>query len=137
MLGFIPDDKELTRLLGAGKVSVFRKLCRAIGDLYMTEPVWNSGGKKWMYEYKYRKGGKTLCAFYIRENTLGFMVIFGMAERAEFEAERRNISLFVQRAYDVATTYHDGKWMMLDLSDLSCLDDIGRLLRIKRRPVKK
>ena len=25
------------------------------------ERLWNTGGKNWTYEYKYRRGGKTLC----------------------------------------------------------------------------
>ena len=29
--------------------------------------LWNKGGKAWAYEYKYRQGGKTLCALYARE----------------------------------------------------------------------
>lgn len=137
MLDQIPVENELKTMLGSGKFAVLRKLCCAIEELYAIPPVWNSGGKKWIYEYKYRKSGKTLCALYMKENTLGFMVIFGAAEREKFEAERQHYSAFVQNVYDGATTYHDGKWMMLELADLSCFEDLKRLLRIKRKPDKK
>lgn len=52
------------------------------------EQMWNHGGKNWTYEYKYRRGGKTLCALYAKEQTIGFMVILGKDERTKFESMR-------------------------------------------------
>ena len=89
--------------------------------------VWNKGGKAWDYEYKYRRGGKTLCALYARENCVGFLVILGKEERAKFEAERENYTKEVQ-------TNHDGKWIMFEPADTSLFQDFMRLLRIKRKP---
>ena len=99
--------------------------------------LWNGGGKAWTYEYKYRRGGKTLCALYAREKKIGFMVIFGKAEQAAFEAERGQYSQRVQAIYDGAKTYRDGKWVMFEPADLSMVDDFVRLLAIKRRPNRK
>ena len=76
------------------------------------EQLWNHGGKKWIYEYKYRKGGKTLCALYAKEQTIGFMVILGKDERAKFESLREVFSNETQKIYDETTTFHDGKWLM-------------------------
>ena len=101
------------------------------------ERTWNSGGKAWVYEYKYRRGGKTLCALYARENCLGFMVILGRDERAKFESDRANYSEEVQRAYDEAATYHDGKWIMFEPHDVSLFGDFMKLLKIKRKPNRK
>ena len=42
--------------------------------------LWDKGGKAWKYEYKYRRGGKTLCVLYARENCVGFMIILGKTE---------------------------------------------------------
>ena len=101
------------------------------------ECLWNNGGKAWTYEYKYRRGGKTLCALYARKNCVGFMVILGKEERAKFEAERNNFSKQVQDVYDEAKTYHDGKWLMLEPTDSSLFDDYIRLLAIKKKPNRK
>ena len=101
------------------------------------ECLWNKGGKAWTYEYKYRMGGKTLCALYARENCVGFMVILGRDERAKFENDKDNYTEEVQRIYDETKTYHDGKWMMFELTDTSLFDDFIRLLRIKRKPNRK
>ena len=48
---------------------------------------------------KYRRGGKTLCALYARENCIGFMVILGKDEREKFEAGRNEYSESVRKIY--------------------------------------
>lgn len=137
MLEKIPDIQEITDLIGEQLYSVWTKLCELIECKYEMEQLWNSGGKLWKYEYKYRRGGKTLCSLYARENYIGFMVILGKAEREKFEADRKSFSDTILKIYDETKTYHDGKWIMLELTDNSLFDDIEKLMLIKRRPNKK
>ena len=88
MLDKIPNFYDMIALFGQSLYDVWQKLCSAIDEQYDMDCIWNSGGKAWTYEYKYRRGGKTLCALYARENCIGFMVILGKDERARFEADR-------------------------------------------------
>lgn len=132
-----PSEDELKTLLGTEKSGVWQRLCQAVEQRYAIVPVWGPGGKKWIYEYKYRKGGRTLCALYAGERATGFMVILGAAEREKFEAERAFHSEFVLNAYDSATTYHDGKWIMFEPEGAACAEELARLLGIKRKPDRK
>jgi len=127
----------MVALIGLQLFEVWIKLCDLIESKYDMEHLWNSGGKKWRYEYKYRKGGKSLCALYAKESVFGFMIIFGKDERVKFEANRNDYSLEIQRVYDESTTYHDGKWMMFELTDTLLFPDMEKLLLIKRKPNKK
>ena len=129
--------EELERLAGTEKAGIFYDFVDIINSLYDMEQTWNNGGKKWTYEYKFRKSGKTLCAFYFKENTLGLMIIFGKDERAKVEEIRNSLSPDVLKAYDNAQTFHDGKWVMLNLTDYSIAEDLKKLLIIKRKPTKK
>ncbi|MDE7214347.1 MAG: DUF3788 domain-containing protein [Clostridia bacterium] len=129
--------EELERLAGTEKAGIFYDFVDIINSLYDMEQTWNNGGKKWTYEYKFRKSGKTLCAFYFKENTLGLMIIFGKDERAKVEEIRNSLSPYVLKAYDNAQTFHDGKWVMLNLTDYSIAEDLKKLLIIKRKPNKK
>lgn len=137
MTDITPDARQMTALLGEQLYGVWNRLCALIEERYDMERTWKSGGKAWVYEYKYRRGGKTLCALYARENCLGFMVILGRDERAKFESDRANYSEEVQRVYDEAATYHDGKWIMFEPHDVSLFGDFMRLLKIKRKPNRK
>lgn len=137
MLEKIPTADEMTTLVGQDLYDVWQKLCTAIDEKYDMECLWNKGGKAWTYEYKYRRGGKTLCGLYAREHCVGFMIIFGKDERSKVEAVREKLSKEVQVVYDEAKTYHDGKWVMFEPVDTSMFDDFIQLLAIKRRPNRK
>ncbi len=137
MLENIPSAEQLSQLLGVQLYEIWQKLCDLIEKEYDTERLWNKGGKDWTYEYKYRRGGKTLCALYARENRLWFMVVLGKDERVKFENDRDNFTKEVQSVYDGAQTFYDGKWVMFEPSDASLLEDFIKLLKIKRKPNRK
>lgn len=132
-----PAPEKLKTLIGEELYPVWTLLCQLIEQKYDMERFWNPGGKAWTYEYKYRRGGKTLCALYAKEQAFGFMVILGKNEQAKFEMERALFSGEVQEEYDKAVTYHDGKWLLFELKDTSLFRDIERFLLLKRRPNKK
>ena len=127
MLDTIPGKEELAAFVGDSLYDVWNRLCALVDETYDMDCLWGKGGKAWTYEYKYRRGGKTLCALYARENCVGFLVILG---KADYTKE-------VQERYDEAQTYHDGKWMMFQPVDTSLFPDFIRLLGIKRRPNRK
>lgn len=137
MLEHTPETEELEALLGQSLSAVWNGLCSVIEEKYDMERLWNSGGKAWVYEYKYRRGGKTLCALYARENRMGFLVIFGKTEQEKFEAARGEFSKIIQKCYNEATTYRDGKWVMFQPEDSSQFADFIRLLALKRKPNRK
>lgn len=137
MLDIIPSADQMTTLVGKSLYDIWIQLCALIDAKYDMERLWSSGGKAWIYEYKYRCGGKTLCALYARENCIGFMVILGKDERLKFENAREHYAEEVQRIYDETPTYHDGKWLMFNPVDSSLFEDFIRLLAIKRKPNKE
>ena len=129
--------EELEKLVGIDKVNIFYKIVDEITLLYDMDQTWNNGGKKWIYEYKFRKSGKTLCAFYFKENMLGFMIVFGKEERTKVEEIRNELSSDILETYDNAQTFHDGKWVMLNITDYSMIENLKKLLFIKKKPNRK
>ena len=137
MLDIIPTPEQMTALVGESLYEIWNKLCALIDENYDMDCLWDKGGRAWTYEYKYRRGGKTLCALYARENCVGFMIILGKDERLKFEQDRENYSKEVQKIYDETQNYHDGKWLMFEPIDTSLFDDFVKLLKIKRKPNRK
>ena len=133
----IPSQSTMIELLGQSLFEIWQSLCLAIEEKYDMERVWNAGGKNWTYEYKYRRGGKTLCCLYAKRNCIGFMIIFGKDERIKFEDIRNTLSHSIGRQYDAAKTYHDGKWVMFEPTNTDEFDDYMKLLAIKRKPNRK
>ncbi len=137
MLDTAPNAQEMTALVGESLYHVWNQLNALIEKNYDMDRAWNPGGKAWTYEYKYRRGGKTLCALYARENCVGFMVILGRNERLKFEADRDHYAKETQRVYDESLTYHDGKWLMFQPTDTQLFPDFIGLLQIKKKPNRK
>ena len=131
------DRPALLELTGERLTAVWQELCAAIEAEYDTDRLWGKGFGCWTYEYKYRRGGKTLCTLYAKENTVCLLVTLGKAEREKFEARRESFSGRIQEIYDNTQTYHDGKWLWIELQDSSLNGELLELLHIKRRPNRK
>ncbi len=128
-----PSGKDLQNIIGSTRYSIWEKLCAEIAARYRLDRVWHSGGKKWVYELKFRRGQKTICSFLFKEEFLGFMVIFGKPEQTRFEGHRNEFSPVIAEVYDAAKAYHDGKWLLFEaVEELTA--DFMNLLLIKRKP---
>lgn len=130
-------QEQLTVLLSNETLSVWTELTEAIDSLYDVDRLWDKGFGDWKIEYKYRRGGKTLCTFYAKEGAANLLITYGKAEREKFEAIKTSISKQLQEIYEMTTTLHDGKWLWIPLDDELKVEDIIEMLKIKRRPNRK
>ena len=55
MLENTPTQSTMIELLGQPLFEVLQELCSVIDEKYDMERLWNTGGKNWTYEYKYRR----------------------------------------------------------------------------------
>ncbi len=137
MLEKVPTAEELNQLIGEDIFKIWSAINNFIKDNYDMEMIWDNGGKAGVFELKYRKGGRTFCALYPREKGICVLIILGKNEREKFEASRENFSAYINNLYDNTHQYHDGKWLCLDITNSSLIEDIERLLLIKKKPNKK
>ncbi|MGN0554228.1 MAG: DUF3788 domain-containing protein [Oscillospiraceae bacterium] len=133
----MPSSKEICELIGSNKSNIWDSLTESIDRLYDMDRIWNKGFGDWVYEYKYRRGGKTLCAFYAKKDIANVIIILGKAEREKFELQRNDFSEQILSLYDMTKTYHDGKWLWIPLDEELSPDDIINMLKIKRKPNRK
>lgn len=127
----------LTELLGTAKAEKWQQLTACIEHFYEMDQLWNKGFGQWLYEYKYRRGGKTLCTFYAKQDAATLLVVLGKAEREKFDQQREAFSQALLMLYDTTESYHDGKWLWIPLDESLAEDEVLALLRLKRRPNRK
>ena len=137
MLERNPTVEELQALLGEELLAVWKGVTTAVDEKYEIYRLWDKGYREWVYEYKYRRGGKTLVTLYAKKETIGVQIIFGKDERVKVEANRENLSEEAMRIYDEAQVFHDGKWVMFFPKDESLNQDFMKMLALKRRPNRK
>lgn len=132
-----PYSEVQTLLKGAS--SAWEKLIGHIRFYYEMDEIWQEGKpthKNYNNLY-FKRGGRSFTIFGIREGYFIACIVLGKDEREKFDAGRDEFSETVCKEYDNAKTYHDGKWLGFDVSDESLIDDIIRLLEIKRKPNRK
>jgi len=110
----------------------FMDLVRFVRVNYIMDEFWN--GKD---ELKFRKSGETLVTLHINDGYFTALIIFGKVERAAFETSKSQFSEYINNYYDDSHTYHDGKWMFIDIKDGVYLNDIIGLIKIKKKPNRK
>ena len=129
--------EQVNTLLSKEALFMWNELTDAIDLLYDVDRLWNKGFGEWKIEYKYRRGGKTLCTFYAKENTAILLITYGKAEKEKFERMKEAVSNHLQDIYDRTETLHDGKWLWIPLDNEIRVEDIVEMLKIKRRPNRK
>jgi predicted RNA-binding protein with PUA-like domain len=70
-------------------------------------------------------------------NRFALLIVFGAEERTQAEAILDSLSTRTKKVYDEATTYHDGKWVLLTINSSEVVEDVMKLLEIKRKPKKR
>lgn len=129
--------EQVMGLLPEKTMQLWEEKTAAIDALYDVDRLWDKGFGCWQVEYKYRRGGKTLCTLYAREGEAVLLITYGKAEREKFDLIRDSVSEELQRIYDETKTLHDGKWLWIPLDDALKTEDMLAMLKIKRRPNRK
>ena len=134
----IKPYEEVKAMLGDAS-SAWEKLVGYVRYHYVMDEKW-AEGKPTHKHYNnlfIRRGGKSFLILSIREGYFIVCIVLGKDEREKFDEQRNNFSEVVLKKYNEAETLHDGKWLDFDVRDESLIDDIIRLLEIKRKPNRK
>jgi len=131
---------EVKSMLG-GASTAWEQLIGAIRYQYEVDEIWAEGKPthKHYNNLYFKRGGKALAYLCLREGHFLASVTLGGKERDAFEEQRTTFGEEIRREYDAAETLHDGKWLGFEIRDSNCflIDDIIRLLHIKRKPNRK
>lgn len=80
----------------------------------------------------FRKGGKSLCYIDTREGKSIITVVIGATLNEK--VQNANISQKAKDMFTNAKQFHDGKWLLFEVTSEEDVNDIKKLLAIKRRP---
>jgi hypothetical protein len=130
-----PGPEDLQRWMGPQAFAFWERVTAWIDENYpgVFAPDWLFGGKKHGWSLRYKKG-KSFCTLIPEKDRFAITIVFGADERTRVENSRVSLSAATKKAYDAATVYHDGKWLLLAVGDDRTLADMQQLLTLKRRP---
>jgi hypothetical protein len=134
----IKPYEQVKAMLGSAS-SAWEKLVGHIRFYYVMDEKWDKG-KATHKNYNnlfIRRGGKSLVMLGIREGYFIACIVLGKEEREKFAEQRDSFDEAVRAKFDEAEAYHDGTWLAFEIHDESLVDDMIRLIRLKRKPNRK
>ena len=81
---------------------------------------------------KYRKGGRTLVS--LVPDRGGFTALVVLGEKEVDAVRQLELGRHVRDVFDSATQLRDGRWLFISVKSARDVEDIERLLAVKRRP---
>ena len=133
-----PDKETILKLIGNKNYKRWTYIVQFIKNNYpgvFIKEDWIYGEKKHGWVLRYKKS-KSLCTLIPERNRLVIQIVLGTKEREQTEMILSELNPIIRQVYKKATTYHDGKWLFIAVDDDAILDDIIKLLTIKRKPKK-
>lgn len=91
------------------------------------QPGWN---------VKYQKAGRSLCTLYPMSGFFIALVVIGTKEEAEADLMAPILSEHVQQLLASSVSVMGGRWLMIHVTDEQILDDVKRLIQLRRK-IKK
>ena len=88
------------------------------------QPGWN---------VKYQKAGRSLCTLYPMPGYFIALVVIGAKEEMEVELMSPTLTAHVQGLLQSAGSLAGARWLMIHVTDEPILDDVKRLIQIRRK----
>ncbi len=127
-----PSRDELLRSLGTVS-GLWDELCSFINKSYQIEGEFKYYGSKTGWAYRGHKAGKALIMLFFEAGGLMAQIVLNPAQTEE--ALTSGLSLSTNKMIKEAKVYHDGRWLFINLKTEKELEDVKKLLQVKRKPV--
>ncbi len=132
-----PGEAEMLGFIGQPVSECWSALHAFLKDTYQVEPEFKFGGAKYGWVYSYRKGGRPLCDLFPESGAFTVLVVLGGKEAAEALSALDSFGPNVRACLENTPAFHDGRWLWIRVQQPRDVEDIQRLVLMKRRPVKK
>lgn len=127
-----PTAEEIASFIGG---DLWPELNRFLREDYHVEPSHSYSGCSAQpgWNVKYQKSGKSLCTLYPMEGFFIALVVVGNKEMAEAELSMPLCSEYTQEIFRQTAFSAGGKWLMLHVTSPQILEDVKRLIQIRRK----
>ena len=127
-----PTWEQVTEYIGSPLWAEFNE---RIQSAYQIKPCmeYSRCSMQAGWNIKYKKGGKSLCTLYPMQGYFIALVVVGSHELTEAEFLMPQCSDYVQTVFKNTKTGNGQKWLMLEVRDRGIMDDVFRLINLRKR----
>lgn len=127
-----PSESEIARFINS---PLWADLNDFLRESYQVEPSYSysgcSGQPGW--NVKYQKAGRSLCTLYPMPGYFIALIVIGAKEQMEAELIMPACAEYAQSLYEAAVFSMGGKWLMISVTDERILEDVKRLIQLRRK----
>ncbi|MHA2226712.1 MAG: DUF3788 domain-containing protein [Candidatus Hodarchaeales archaeon] len=131
-----PSEEEMISYIGKQAEMAWMELRQFLNDHYDFSPEVIYYGAKYGWTKRYRKSGKTLCSFFPEKGGFTTLITLGKKEVEKLESIQDDLSPSIKQLFDNTQQLHDGRWLWIRISSSNEINDIKKLIQIKRKPKK-
>lgn len=132
-----PTEKQILEFIGTKATKLWNELQEFLAENYDFQPELSYWGNNYGWTIRYRRGGKTLTAFYPENGGFTVQVILGKKEVEKFQGMREKLSTDIVQLFDETKQLHDGRWLWIKQPGTGTVEDIKKLIQLKRKPKSK
>jgi hypothetical protein len=130
-----PIEKEIADFIGEPAKEASVKLRRFLKENYdiVPEMIFD---KKHGWDVRYRKSGKTSITLTPEKGAVRILVVLGREESEKALSMRNELRPRMLKLIEDTKQLHDGRWLWIRLFQTGDVEDIEKLLPLKRKPKK-
>ncbi len=131
-----PDEAAISNWIGSENYERWKQILQFIEGNYQgifPSGDWMFGGRKHGWGLRFKRA-RSFCTLIPERNRLVILIVLGGKERDKVETVLHEFGPGIRNEYTRAATYHDGKWLAIAVDGDEILEDIKKLLVIKRKP---
>ena len=132
-----PTPDEILTTIGQPSGELWISLSQWIQSTYDVLPELKYGGAKYGWAMNYRKGGRAVCSLTPERGAFTALVVLGAQAAEEVLACLESFGPAARSSFENAHAFPDGRWLWIRVQQACDVEDIQRLLLIKRKPARK
>lgn len=128
-----PSSEELASYLECTAQKMWRELTSFIEKSFQAKAqiAYSVCSGKPGWNLKYKKSGKALCTLYPEKEFFIALVVLGQEDRALFDVVSTDYDSYIRDLYENSRLFNGTKWLMINVTDESILDDVKNLIKLK------
>ena len=132
-----PNEEEVAAFIGQPAGQFWSTHHHFVSETYDLSPEWKYEGAKSGWALYCRKSGRALLTLSPDSAGLSALVVLGAKEAARALSVVEDFGPNVRERLETAQVFHDGRWLFIRVQDPRDVEDIQRLLLIKKNPPRK